>query len=381
MAGSRASNGPKRLLFVCVAALLSAVLLELGVRAVFALRVGPSVLLYGIRSPQAEEVTLSVETPDLKQGSYTKFKPHQIRVDRAHATGELFQVTINGRGFRGEDPVVPKPEGVLRIVTLGASSTFGYHSREHETYPQQLEDLLNTNGERFEVVNLGIPHSTSSDLVALFKAEALPLEPDVVTLYSGINDMHDRLNPPAVKAPVAAPPPWWRSALRWAKERVLVLKLVKDFVFPMGYGDQAPSDVERHRIGKSEQFLQNVSTVHEACRERGILFVVATQQAKSMLLRDGEALSGLTYAEEVEVVREKLAELGLISSRERDLLTHNQLMNDLRVWARENSVPLVDVIAALDAERDVLLSWVHLSPRGNRLIAEAFAETLRRELP
>jgi hypothetical protein len=39
-------------------------------------------------------------------------------------------------------------------------------------------------------------------------------------------------------------------------------------------------------------------------------------------------------------------------------------------------VPLVDVIAALDPRRDTLVSWVHVTPEGNRMIAEVFADTI-----
>jgi hypothetical protein len=36
-------------------------------------------------------------------------------------------------------------------------------------------------------------------------------------------------------------------------------------------------------------------------------------------------------------------------------------------------VTYVDTIAALDARRDVLMSWVHLNREGNAIIAEALS--------
>jgi hypothetical protein len=39
-------------------------------------------------------------------------------------------------------------------------------------------------------------------------------------------------------------------------------------------------------------------------------------------------------------------------------------------------VTRVDAIAALDAHREVLISFVHLSPEGNRLIAAAVAPAI-----
>ena len=59
-------------------------------------------------------------------------------------------------------------------------------------------------------------------------------------------------------------------------------------------------------------------------------------------------------------------------------------MDALREWASRNNIALVDIIKILNEERDVLVSssWVHLTPRGNMLVAEAFAEEiLRTECP
>ena len=39
----------------------------------------------------------------------------------------------------------------------------------------------------------------------------------------------------------------------------------------------------------------------------------------------------------------------------------------------------VDGIAALDEDRSVLLSWVHLSPEGNEKLARAFADPILQE--
>jgi len=55
----------------------------------------------------------------------------------------------------------------VRVVTLGASSTFGFHNRDDQTYPRQLENLLNQEARgstRYEVINLGIPHLTSDEI-------------------------------------------------------------------------------------------------------------------------------------------------------------------------------------------------------------------------
>ena len=65
--------------------------------------------------------------------------------------------------------------------------------------------------------------------------------------------------------------------------------------------------------------------------------------------------------------------------KENQLLMHSHLMADLRAWASANDVPFVDIISRLDNDRDVLVSSVHLSPRGNRMVAEAFSEEISRQ--
>ena len=126
-----------------------------------------------------------------RRGGYTKYFPREVRIDHDPETGDTFRVAINGHGFRGPEFRQTKPAGVIRVVTLGASSTFGYYNRDNETYPHFLELEFNARcgGQRtFEVINLGILHTKAKQNVALFRREAVPLSPDVVTFYEGIND-------------------------------------------------------------------------------------------------------------------------------------------------------------------------------------------------
>ena len=140
--------------------------------------------------------------------------------------------------------------------------------------------------------------------------------------------------------------------------------------------EQLQQRIEHRR----QPYVDNLQRIRDACDERGILFIVATQQAQSMMFQR-EALKGMTYKDEVEHVRKKLDEKRQLSPREAGLVLHDQLMDAMRQWVEQTNTPLVDIIAALDQDRDVLLSWVHLSPRGNDMIAQHFAEEIRRHHP
>jgi len=65
-----------------------------------------------------------------------------------------------------------------------------------------------------------------------------------------------------------------------------------------------------------------------------------------------------------------------LSGYDFNFLVHERLMTDLEAWARAAGLPFVDVITLLDQERHHMLSWVHLDPFANRLIAEALAEPI-----
>ena len=75
---------------------------------------------------------------------------------------------LNNLGLRGPDVPVEKAPGTIRVVTLGASETFGLSETAGREYPRQLEDSLNAravlacgaDAHRFEVLNAALPGMT-----------------------------------------------------------------------------------------------------------------------------------------------------------------------------------------------------------------------------
>jgi hypothetical protein len=298
-----------------------------------------------------------------------------VRYDFDHATQQRFRVTINSRGFRGKEINPHKPPGVLRVVTLGASSTFGYYSRDHQTYPRQMEDILNREcgrPESIEVINLGIPHLNSREIVTLFHGEAIPLDPDVVTYYEGINDCYDK-----IVTKTAGHKSGSRLSLRTAfhelRNRLLLVAFSDDVLRPPR--SEYQEDEMDNFDGRVEPFLANIERLRQECSKRGILFIVATQQARSLIV-DRRDIKGMTYEQEVQLVQNTLNETGKLDRRAAHFLVHARLMAGLRQWAEQSDVPLVDVIQALNQDRNVILSWVHVSPRGNTIIARLFADAI-----
>jgi lysophospholipase L1-like esterase len=378
-------------LFAFLAALL---VVEIGLRTYLATRMGISILWYGTRYNRQEikgmherERWAAEGDPRALRGAgdehhtvrqhqnsaegYSKFFPGETKYTYDTDTAEVIPVHINGHGFRGDDYEIAKDPGVIRIVALGASSTFGYHDRDDETYPYYLQRLLSAScaSRRFEVINLGVPHLTSGEILELFRKEAVPLQPDIVTFYEGIND--SSFDKSETKAA-------WRQSLaaayRGIRDHVVIAAFVQE-ILNSGSRRFSPDDVARHRRGRSDTFLGNLSQLLDACRSTGATLIVANQQARSLLVPRQE-LNAVSYAQEIALVERKLREESAINTKELNFLTHGDLMRDLEKWATANAVDFVDVIGALDSHRETLVSWVHLNAEGNRMVAAALADDI-----
>src|SRR5207253_3371467 len=82
---------------------------------------------------------------------------HALRPNQTAYTHDHV-VRINSLGFRGTEITRQPAPGTLRVLALGDSQTFGNGLDLSETWPQQLEERLQgARGERWEVVNGGIP--------------------------------------------------------------------------------------------------------------------------------------------------------------------------------------------------------------------------------
>jgi len=102
---------------------------------------------------------------------------------------------LNERGFRGESFGEERP-GMLRVLTLGDSCTFGYIGREEgvgyvfQPYPLKLQRFVERRiGEGIaEVFNAGVPGYNSHHGLLLLRSTLRDLRPDLITVRYGWND-------------------------------------------------------------------------------------------------------------------------------------------------------------------------------------------------
>lgn len=100
------------------------------------------------------------------------------------------EVCTDRLGFRNVTLTASKPEGVFRIVCLGASPTFGWGVEQHENYPSRLQELLSGRfGNRVEVVSAAVVGYSSHQGLKLLKQKILDLKPDLITASYVLNDL------------------------------------------------------------------------------------------------------------------------------------------------------------------------------------------------
>jgi lysophospholipase L1-like esterase len=102
-------------------------------------------------------------------------------------------MSVNSLGYRGPNFSSTKREGSFRIVCLGNSITFGEAASHDSTaYPPVLEKVIRQRGEiacPVEVINAGVMGYTSYQCLADLKTRLVALQPDMVILCVGWNDI------------------------------------------------------------------------------------------------------------------------------------------------------------------------------------------------
>lgn len=151
------------------ASLLALVVLEGGVRA-------RQWILYGTYRSGVHGLTTDRESG--------------LRVPRAGAA--VGAIRINALGFRGPELSTRKPAGTIRLAFLGGSTTFCAEASAQElTWPHLVWQGLRERFQEveFDYVNGGVAGYTVDDSLINLRHRIAPLEPDVVIIYHGTNDL------------------------------------------------------------------------------------------------------------------------------------------------------------------------------------------------
>lgn len=339
--------GPfKTVLFSAILMLLFFAAAEAGLR----------VWVYYFREP-AERFDVGTGTFVLVPGSHARLGAEPIRV--------------NSRGFVGEEFEEPRPSGVVRIVSIGDSSTFGQGTGV-ETYPAQLELRLNggAGGRRYQVINAGIEGLNSELALRRLVTKALPLRPDVVTVYIGWNDLMkfdpagQRESPGLAIVARAMDHLWLTKGLR-----KLIFYHVRPYVHSPATGPSSRTGVFRHyRPAVFENNLREIILEIRKAGARPLVMTLPSVVSDDMALRD---------IRRARVVFPYFASAYAVGDFVDLIAAYN---DSIRRIAAEQQVPLVDLAKEIDGRpdrRELFFDTMHPNQRGRELVADMISRHLR----
>ena len=284
-------------------------------------------------------------------------------------------VTTNSLGFRGPEPVTPKPPQRFRIVAVGDSVTFGFGVNDRETFCAQTEALLreHMHGVDLDVVNIAVPGFDTRQEVVLLRRSVSQLEPNLVLVGLYSNDIPDSLEdgtggtlvatPRGDTSQVlqmnAAPTSWWDIYLRKSRAVYTVGRALRRFARKGEWG------MSRFTMELDILEGRNTAQLDEAWAR------VAKQFAE---LRSLAVTHGFSVGVVVLPPREQV--LGLYP--------HARYQDRVRSMAESAGFFVIDPLPTLTASRErkdrlyVAYDRNHPSGAGHRLIAQAIVDDLSR---
>jgi len=147
-------------------------------------------------------------TPSCKVGRRILLGKENVQLVRAQNTiGQAYLLYIcapnyshpkngpqhNADGYRGKAVPLDRRPGVLRVLCLGGSTTYGYGvPLPSQSYPAALEELLReklpAGYTDVEVINGGLPYATSAEILTHYHFKYHYYRPDIVVINEGGND-------------------------------------------------------------------------------------------------------------------------------------------------------------------------------------------------
>ncbi|MEW6144782.1 MAG: SGNH/GDSL hydrolase family protein [Thermodesulfobacteriota bacterium] len=277
----------------------------------------------------------------------------------------------NSLGYRNDEFLAEKPEGVFRIVLLGGSSTYNIGIDDNDkTWAAQLEKILRDKYgyKNVEVINAGVGGYNSWETLINLEFRVLDVDPDLIIEYEGTNDVHARfVDPVSYRGDDSGRRKQWDPPSVFFLEhsalfRVILRKLgvteqvgIGNFITPRNtaYG---PVSVAKHDpMGLLDKnppvyFRRNLNNMVAIAKANGVEILFSTW-AYSPYLND--------YAS--------------TPYYQKGFEENNDVVKEVAI---ENGIPFFDFSAVMPKDRKFWRDGRHVNALGAEKMAELFAEYL-----
>jgi lysophospholipase L1-like esterase len=303
-------------------------------------------------------------TPNCYAGSVQLLLPDEANgytlAENFHLRSGVYEITTNEFGLRGPPIDKDKPAGTTRIALLGGSSAFGYLVSDGQEAARLLEQKLNATGHDVQVLNAGVPGYNLLQTTHRYREVVAPLEPDVVILYLGWNDLTYLASddPTAELYRVGDPYSGWERML---SHSTLYGLIAYRLLSPPARFVPPPATRSEPTQAGAEQFRTNLRTLLDAIEAGGArpLIVAQVMAADAQAGADVRGYLGATAAQQ-----RQNAALGQWAQ---------QALAD---EAALRPAAFVDASAHIAPTREHLADAIHLTPAGEAKLAELLAERM-----
>jgi lysophospholipase L1-like esterase len=266
---------------------------------------------------------------------------------------EWTRTNVNDIGFRGPELPRNKPPGQTRIVFIGDSGTFGvmnvgeverWHYMPIENYPDELQQIFYRGGiQNAAVINAGVVGYSASHGLRQFITQILPLDPDILIVRFGVNDVE---------------PPWAPERLsfepgsRWARWFLYRFHDWRLGRLALDYYQSLPIHPEPRskRLTPYKEFRYSMERIIETARENEVRIMLMDYQVSPS---------------------------HRCKNRTRPLAQINVIVHEL---AAANQLPVIDSRLAFAQQPGPMFAptdCVHPNPDAARVLAELIFEELR----
>jgi lysophospholipase L1-like esterase len=311
-------------------------------------------------------VTTRGWTPNCYAAHLQLFNPHPVNGYDLSPNFKLrsgtFQISMNSMGLRGPEILINKPIGTTRIAILGGSAAYGYLVSDGEEASRLLEKQLHhLDVGDVEVINAGVPGYDLFQSIVRFREVVDPLQPDIVVLYLGYNDIRYLLSetPETFQNPRQPPYPFWERWLRHSTLYGFVRYRILGGATDFGIGRRTQNLPTDKGIA---QFRRNLNEIMLASHEIGAELVVCVQAtaAQPSVSPELRAVLGNT---DVEV--------------QRAIQIFEAIHHTLDDFAKKQDALFIDVSAAVPPTSQNLGDAIHLTAIGEQALADLLTKQLQ----
>lgn len=283
--------------------------------------------------------------------------------------GQQQEIRSNSLGLRSPEIAPRALPGVHRIAVIGASSVMGAYSPTNaDTMPAMLESVLQRAlpRTRIEVINAGIAGYTLADQRQMLKYISEHLAPELVFVYSGVNDFAGYCRAARAATPVTS---FRLPQIELPNWLMSVDLLLKNTVALRPAPRVSRRNVDAQTLDLVE-YRQQAEALVQAARERGIRLVLSTNARsyradQPLRVQEERAKTARYYNDCFDLA-------GLNTLYER----HNAILEQTGATFGVPVLPLGDEIPGGPV---YFVDSVHFTAKGKAAVADLFTAFVLRE--